>query len=52
MLKCYKKYRGNIPVSFGRNYSDWKIEGKYIHSHYGAGSIAKYKYFNNKIDEL
>ena len=52
MLKCYKKYGGNIPVSFGPKSTDWNIKGKYIHSHYGAGSIVKYKYYNNKIDEL
>jgi len=52
MLKCYDKLGRNNPVSFGTIYSDWKINGKVIHSHFGAGSIVKYKFFNNKIDEI
>ena len=46
MLKCYKKLGGNNPVSFGTRSSDWNINGKIIHSHYGGGSIVSYKYFN------
>lgn len=52
MLKCYKKLGGNNPVSFGTKSSDWNINGKIIHSHYGGGSIVSYKYFNNKINEI
>ena len=52
MIKCYKKLGGKNPVSFGTSSSDWNINGKIIHSHYGAGSIVKYKYFNNKINEI
>ena len=49
MLNCYKKYGGNNPMSFSYG-GNWKINGKIIHSHYGAGSIVSYKYFNNKIN--
>jgi hypothetical protein len=52
MLKCFKNSGGNSPMSFGQYYSDWNINGKIIHSHYGAGSIVSYKYFNNKINEI
>lgn len=52
MLKCYKKLGGNSPVTFGTKHTDWEINGKIIHSHYGRGSIVSYKYFNNKINEL
>ena len=52
MLNCYKKLGRNNPVSFGNNRSDWNINGKIIHSHYGAGSIVKYTFFNNKINEI
>ena len=52
MLKCYNKMGGKNPISFGKNGSDWNINGTIIHSHYGAGSIIKYKYFNNKINEI
>ena len=52
MLNCYKKLGSNNPVSFGNINSDWNISGKIIHSHYGAGSIVKYTFFNNKINEI
>ena len=52
MLKCYKKLGGNNPVSFGPKDTDWKINGKIINSHYGGGSIVRYKYFNNRINEI
>lgn len=52
MLNCYKKLGGNNPVSFGNKKTDWKINGKIISSHYGAGTIVKYKFFNNKIEEI
>ena len=52
MLKCYMKNGGRNPVSFGSKSSDWKINGTIIHSHFGAGSIVKYKYFGNKIKEI
>lgn len=52
MFKCFRKEGGNNPMSFGQYYSDWNINGTIIHSHYGAGSIVSYKYFNNKIDEI
>ena len=52
MLKCYYQLGGKNPVSFGTRTSDWNIKGKIIHSHYGGGSIVKYKYFNNKINEI
>jgi hypothetical protein len=52
MLKCYKKMGGRNPMSFGKKRSDWNINGITINSHYGAGSIIKYKFFNNKINEI
>ena len=52
MLKCYNKIGRKNPVSFGKKSSDWNISGTIINSHYGAGSIVKYKYFNNKINEI
>ena len=52
MLKCYKKMGGKNPISFGKKSSDWHINGITINSHYGAGSVTKYKYFNNKINEI
>ena len=47
MIKCYYKLGGNNPVSFGTNSSDWNITGKIIGSHFGGGSLVKYKFFNN-----
>ena len=52
MIKCYYKLGGKNPVSFGTNYTDWNISGKIINSHFGAGSIVKYEYFNNKLNEI
>ena len=52
MINCYNKLGKKNPISFGTNNSDWNINGKVIHSHYGAGSIVKYEYYNNKINEL
>lgn len=52
MLKCYKLLGGNNPVSFGKQTSDWIIDGKYLYSHYGGGSVVKYNYYNNKINEI
>ena len=52
MLKCYNKLGKKNPVSFGTKSSDWNITGKVINSHYGRGSIVKYEYFNNKINEI
>ena len=52
MLNCYKKLGRNNPVSFGNKRNDWKINGKIISSHYGAGTIVKYRFFNNKINEI
>ena len=52
MLNCYNKLGKKNPISFGTKYSDWNISGKVINSHYGGGSIVKYKFYNNKINEL
>ena len=52
MIKCYNKLGKKNPVSFGSKYSDWKINGKIINSHYGRATIVKSKYFNNKINEI
>ena len=52
ILKMYIKNGANKPMSFGSKYSDWKIKKIKINSHYGAGSIVKYEYFNEKINEL
>lgn len=52
MLKCYYNLGGKNPISFGANSSDWKISGKIIASHLGAGSIVKYEFFNNKLKDI
>ncbi len=52
ILKHYKKLGRNNPISYGGPTSDWKINGTIINSHYGGGSVVKYKYFYNKLDEL
>ena len=52
MLKCYNKLGKKNPISFGTKCTDWKINGKVINSHFGGGSIVKYEYFNNKINEI
>ena len=52
MINCYKSLGANKPVSFGTKSTDWKLNGKIIYSHFGAGSIVKYKYFNNKINQI
>ena len=52
MLNCYYSLGANTPVSFGTSSTDWDINGTIINSHYGRGSIVKYKYFNNKINEI
>ena len=52
MMECYKKLGGNNPVSFGMKTSDWIINGKIIHTHYGRGSVVSYKYFNLFIKNI
>lgn len=52
MIKCYNKIGGKNPVSFGHEFTDWNINGKIINTHFGAGSIVKYEYFNNKLNEI
>ena len=52
IIKHYKKLGRNNPISYGGPTSDWDINGTIIYSHYGAGSVVKYKYFYNKLDEL
>jgi hypothetical protein len=52
MLKCYNKYGGRNPVSFGGKVSDWNIDGTILHSHFGPGTIVKYKYFGEKLKEI
>ena len=52
MLKCYNKSGKKNPISFGTKYSDWNINGKVINAHFGAGSLVKYEFFNNKINEI
>ena len=52
ILKLYIKNGSNKPMSFGAKSSDWKIRKIKINSHYGAGSIVKYKYFGEKLNEL
>ena len=34
------------------DYTDWNINGTIINSHFGAGSIVKYEFFNNKLKEI
>jgi len=56
----FKKYGSNNPMSFGGKNTDWKFIKKKknsfkrirIGSHYGACSIVKYEFFNEKINEL
>lgn len=48
----YKKYGCKMPMSFGGVQSDWKINNQYIYSHYGAGSIVKYEFYGNHLNEL
>ena len=52
ILKLYIKNGSNKPMSFGAKSSDWKIGKIKINSHYGAGSIVKYEYFGEKLNEL
>ncbi len=52
IIKHYKKLGRNNPISYGGPTSDWNINGTIIFSHYGGGSVIKYKYFYNKLDEL
>lgn len=52
MLNCYYSLGGNNPVSFGTNSSDWIFNDTIIYSHFGGGSIVKYKFFKNKINEI
>jgi len=52
MLKCYNKLGKKNPISFGTKKSDWNINGKVINAHFGAGSLVKYEYYNNKINEI
>ena len=53
ILKLYIKHGSNRPMSFGAKSSDWKVGRKIkINSHYGAGSIVKYEYFGEKLNEL
>jgi hypothetical protein len=52
VIKNYIKYGYNRPMSFGSKTSDWIINKKRINSHYGACSIVKYKFFNEKLIEI
>ena len=52
ILKLYIKNGSNKPMSFGAKSSDWKLGKIKINSHYGAGSIVKYEYFGEKLNEL
>lgn len=52
MLKCYKKKGANRPMSFGKRTSDWRIGDMIINSHFGPGTIVKYKYFNDTIEDI
>ena len=52
ILKEFKRKGENNPMSFGGYQTDWNINNTYIHSHYGASSIVKYKFYNEKMEEL
>ena len=52
MIKYYYKLGGKNPVSFGPKCTDWDINGTIINSHFGAGSIVKYEFFNNPFSLL
>ena len=48
-LKEFKKIGENQPMSFGGDFTTWDIG---ISSHFGPFSIVKYKFFNEKLNEL
>ena len=51
-LKEYKSNKEKNPMSFGGYQTDWVINKTKIHSHYGALTIVKYIFFNEKLNEL
>lgn len=52
ILKNFIKFGSNKPMSFGNKYSDWIINKTRINSHFGACSIVKYEFFNEKLNEM
>ena len=53
MMKEFRRIGSNKPMSFGGKKSNWKVNKfKRISSHYGACSIVKYKFFNERLNEL
>ena len=53
MMREFRRRGSNNPMSFGGKITDFKI-GKFKRTpaHYGACSIVKYKFFNEKLNEL
>ena len=49
-LKEFKKIGENQPISFGGDFAAWRDIG--TSSHFGPFSIVKYKFFNEKLNEL
>ena len=52
ILKEFKRNGENNPMSFAGYLADWQINNTRIHSHYGACSLVKYKFYNEKMEEL
>ena len=50
VIKNFIKFGSNKPMSFGSKYSDWLINKTRINSHYGACSIVKYEFFQEKLN--
>ena len=52
VIKNFIKFGSNKPMSFGNNYSDWIINKTRISSHFGPCTIVKYKFFQEKLNEI
>ena len=52
ILKEFKRKGENNPMSFEGYLPDWHINNTSIHSHFSACSLVKYKFYNEKMEEL
>ena len=52
IIKNFIKFGSNKPMSFGSKNSDWIINKTRINSHYGACTIVKYEFFQEKLNEM
>ncbi len=52
VIKNFIKFGSNKPMSFGSKYSDWIINNSRINTHYGACTIVKYEFFQEKLNEM